>query len=272
MVSNLIIASAVAFGLFVLLTVVQSLRKNVRAGCGATFLLLIGVLTFVVAIVTQVVSQDASANNQDFLFAMIATSILIVGSLIGLILDRGKDSYQALFSRGVLGITTGVMLLAAYFVLPLFPTTILPIPSPTPIAAVVQNTAPSNIVPTDTVDAEAGDEMSGPTLQPTVTRTPIPSPSPTRTRRAYIPPTITPTPDAPTVADECGATVATNLNVRAEPNTEAEVVAIIPEGRYVDLTARTDDFEWWQTEFEGEQGWVAGNFLTFNDACLVEAN
>jgi len=53
-----------------------------------------------------------------------------------------------------------------------------------------------------------------------------------------------------------------NLNLRRTPDTQAEVVARIPNGTSLIISGRTEDNAWFQTSFEGITGWVASDFLT----------
>ena len=61
-----------------------------------------------------------------------------------------------------------------------------------------------------------------------------------------------------------------NLNVRSEPDTDSDIVGIIPEGRFVPVLGRNSDGTWWRTEFEGEQGWIARDFIEPDPICLVD--
>lgn len=84
-------------------------------------------------------------------------------------------------------------------------------------------------------------------------------------------PTANPTKDAvvATVALDPGA----NLNMRRTPDVNAEVIAPIPSGTQVVVTARTGDGGWLQVTYEGQEGWIAARTdtavfvtLSFNGA------
>jgi hypothetical protein len=75
--------------------------------------------------------------------------------------------------------------------------------------------------------------------------------------------------DAPTTIGP-GATVVVigtgeaGLNVRQSASTEAEVVTSLPDGSPMTITGESqeaDGFTWWPVEFDGENGFVAADFI-----------
>lgn len=72
-------------------------------------------------------------------------------------------------------------------------------------------------------------------------------------------PIVVPTVDP--VKDQYVAVVAldagSNLNLRRNPNSSSEVLAQIPSGTQLLVTARTQDELWLQVTFEGTVGWIA---------------
>jgi len=102
------------------------------------------------------------------------------------------------------------------------------------------------------------------TPTPTLTRTPRPSPSATATRERFA--TRTPT-LTPTLPNPCLALVDYNLNVRAAPNFESEVLMVIPFNSTITLFARSQDSAWWLTTYEGQEGWVSREFIRVSDSC-----
>ncbi len=72
--------------------------------------------------------------------------------------------------------------------------------------------------------------------------------------------------DAGSLAEGGTATIADDVNMRAEPTTEAEVVLVISAGTTVTITGGSQDadgYTWWPVELEdGTTGWVAQDFLT----------
>lgn len=85
-----------------------------------------------------------------------------------------------------------------------------------------------------------------------------------------------PTPDP--IKDAFVATADVNpdvsLNLRRNPDENAEVIGKIPAGGQVIVTGRTGDSEWLQTSFEGQDGWIASAFvrITFNGQSAAVAD
>jgi SH3-like domain-containing protein len=61
------------------------------------------------------------------------------------------------------------------------------------------------------------------------------------------------------------------LNLRRNPNTQAEVVAKIPSGTSLVITSKDLSGEWLETEFEGVPGWVSTQYvnLSFNQQAFA---
>jgi uncharacterized protein YgiM (DUF1202 family) len=68
------------------------------------------------------------------------------------------------------------------------------------------------------------------------------------------------------VAGEVLLNEGANLQLRRNPNAQAESLGLIPAGERVVITGRTEDGAWLQTTYEGNQGWVASAYmgLSFN--------
>jgi hypothetical protein len=134
--------------------------------------------------------------------------------------------------------------------------------SPTATPGAATNTAIPTLAPT---------ESSSPVPSATYTATPSPRPTqpptpapPTRTRYATRTYTPSPTPVTP-----CLGVVNYNLRLRAAPNADAETLLVIPFATTIDLYARNSDSTWWQTIYDGQTGWVDGQFMTISAACLA---
>lgn len=121
-------------------------------------------------------------------------------------------------------------------------------PTPTP-------TEPSTPTPTYTPTA---------TMTVTPSRTPRPTETATPARDRFA--SRTPSP-SPTLPDPCLATVDFNLNVRSAPNATAEVLTVIPFGTAVPLFASNADQTWWYVNYEGQAGWIDGQYITRTAAC-----
>jgi hypothetical protein len=102
------------------------------------------------------------------------------------------------------------------------------------------------------------------TFTPTPSRTPQPTATPTNTRVLYASPTPTP---SPTLPNPCVAMLQFNVNLRESPDLDAELLLTIPFDTVVSLYAQSEDGEWWFTEYEGQSGWLKGEFLTLTASC-----
>lgn len=76
----------------------------------------------------------------------------------------------------------------------------------------------------------------------------------------------TPDPEVDAYVAEIILDADANLNLRRTPSVDGEVLVQIPSGAFVIVTARTTDGEWLLTNYEGEDGWIASQFvvITFN--------
>ena len=133
---------------------------------------------------------------------------------------------------------------------------------------------------------------------PTATRTPKPTftPTPPETATPAIAPTNTATPE-PTVTDipldtptpdapptdtpvptlEVARLVINNptLNVRGGPGTNYPVVGRANNGERYDVTGKNSQGSWYQIDFNGQNGWVAGEYVALegdSGAVQVAAN
>ncbi len=134
------------------------------------------------------------------------------------------------------------------------------------LAPIILATATPTATPTEP-DTPTATFTPSPTLTPTLTRTPRPTATPTTTRQQFA--TRTPT-LTPTLPDPCLATVDFNLNVRAEPVEDAELVTTIPFNSTVTVFASNDEERtWWFVRFGDDVGWVLGEFITTTRSCDI---
>ncbi len=62
--------------------------------------------------------------------------------------------------------------------------------------------------------------------------------------------------DGPPIAPACTATSIGTVNVRSQPNTEAEILGQITAGQTLPISARLADGTWWQVDWGGESAWI----------------
>lgn len=66
---------------------------------------------------------------------------------------------------------------------------------------------------------------------------------------------------APALA-QVNATAATDLNLRAGPGGDQQVLSVIPANGEVTVTGCLEAASWCQVDFQGTQGWAYGEYLT----------
>jgi len=104
------------------------------------------------------------------------------------------------------------------------------------------------------------------TPSPTATRTLAPTATATPTRERFV--TATPTLTA-TLPNPCLATANFNVNMRNLPQPEgSEVVILIPFDTVFTVYAPNEDKTWWFAQYEGEAGWINGEFISLTNPCL----
>jgi hypothetical protein len=167
-----------------------------------------------------------------------AGAILLIPNLVRTSLSNDLDSLQQFFNRGQ------------------------PTPSPreaTEDAATFEAfftvTATYTATPSPTFTA---------TPTATASRTPRPTASPSATRQRYL--TRTPT-LTPTLPNPCLAVMNYNVNLRTAPNLDAELVTTIPFETAVTVFGRSEDSQWWFVNYNGQAGWVKGEFIILSASC-----
>jgi hypothetical protein len=246
---------------------IQIANHRVRVGFWGTTWLFSSAIIFVGVGVAVRQSENLPDNAIAVLFAM--SLVMIVFGFGAIWVERNKKGFALLHSRGVLSMGVGIMVGLSLLISPVLPNTVFVIPTPTSIAEALQGK--TGRVSGDVLVIADSQSVVTPTMGiPTVTRQPLPTETPTPTRRAYIPPTATMTPDVPPAPAECDGFVNSNLNVRQEANLDADIVAIVPMGQTLKLYGVNEEKTWWFTEFEGVRGWVYGELLTVDAVCFTE--
>lgn len=94
------------------------------------------------------------------------------------------------------------------------------------------------------------------------------------TQRQAVLPTITPTlaitptplATATPIPPTCDLLVLYNLNLRAEPDANAELLLTIPYSTVIEADAVNDD-GWWHVRYNGQTGWVNGEYVSTMTTC-----
>ncbi len=273
----LLIAAGVAFAaLFALNNLLKTVFRRNRVG----FVDLL--LAFLVALVP--LSGLILAQIRDTPDARVPQAALLLGaalavfSLLLMLLELFR-AQRWKGSRGILGMVTGLLLMLASVTVPLSASLVAQqgdqaaagTPAPTAAAQLPQGEAPE----TEAVDDDPPTPSPTPTRPPateTPTTAPTETPRPTRTPSAtrFLYSTRTPTATL-TAVTPCVASVEYNLRLRAAPNTESETLLVIPFGTTVELYGRgaasENEARWWVARYEGQEGWLDGQYLLVGSAC-----
>lgn len=154
------------------------------------------------------------------------------------------------------------------------------IPTPTPARLVSLFTVTATVEALELPTTRTAEPTEPPTDRPTFTaepsetreprETPTPEQTPTPSRTRFVFNTRTPTPTL-TPVTPCLAETQYNLRLRAEPDYDAETLDTIPFATTIELYGRGGATEggafWWQTRYEGQEGWIDGSFAIIGAAC-----
>lgn len=135
--------------------------------------------------------------------------------------------------------------------------------TPSPEDATQQAQTLAVITPTSTPPPTA---TATPSPTPTLTRTPRPtaSPTPTRARFASRTPTYT-----PTLPNPCLVSALYNVNLRAAPGLDAELLATIPYETVLPAFGRSEDSAWWFVNYNDQAGWISAEFVSSTSVCAA---
>ena len=262
----LLVAAGLVFALlFALNNLLKTLFRRSNLGFVDT---LLAFLTTLVPLVGLILAQTAAAADRRILLAaLVIGGGLAAFSLLILLLELFRPQ-RLKGSRGVLGLYSGLLLIAAVFIVPLSAETLIPV-TPTVVVEAVSpaNTAEASPLPRRATLAPTA-AVPAASVTPEPTDTPRPTRSPSRTPFRFS--TRTPT-STPTLVTPCVASVQYNLRLRAAPNRDAETLLTIPYGTSIELFAKGETSEqnarWWLTIYEDSEGWVDGQYMLVSTAC-----
>jgi len=66
---------------------------------------------------------------------------------------------------------------------------------------------------------------------------------------------------------DCVGIVQNNLNLRAEPGTDAELLVTIPSGTAINLNGTSADGGWLHTTYGQMTGWVSADYVLPGESC-----
>ena len=92
----------------------------------------------------------------------------------------------------------------------------------------------------------------------------LPTRTPTPTE---LPPSPTPEPATPTATPQPGSVYANQaVNVRSGPGTSYGRIGSMAAGQRYPITGKNAAGDWWQIDFNGQQGWVVGSLVSTEGA------
>jgi hypothetical protein len=268
-------AGALFAALFALNNLLKLLFRRGRIGFVD---ILLAFLATLVPLAALVLTQTTDAPDELITRAVILLGAVLAAYSLLIVLLELFRAQRLKGSRGILGMISGLLLMIASISVP-FSASYITQQAAAP-TSLVDTAAPStNIAQAETPTAAR--RTTSPSSTPSPTETPAPTetttPRPTRTPLAtrFQYSTRTPTPTATNVTP-CVASVEYNLRLRAAPNADSETLLVIPFGTTVELYGRgipsanvAGDAEalWWYSTYEGQSGWLDGQFMLVSSAC-----
>lgn len=129
---------------------------------------------------------------------------------------------------------------------------------PTPVDPSALATAQASILqpaePAEPAPAPQGDQQPAADSQPTPQPADTPTPEPT------------PTPEAKAAE----VLVNQQVNVRSGPGTTYAIVGAANQGQRFPITGKSPAGDWWQVNFNGQNGWVFGQLVTAQNTEAVQ--
>lgn len=146
------------------------------------------------------------------------------------------------------------------------PTAIAPTPEATTVVTTIATLAPTDIVTTP----QGLEATPTATVTDTVTETDRVTETPEATATAPVSPTATPTEEPTAEPPETPAapqvTAGNNINVRAGPGTDFDIVGSLAADESAVVTGQNEAGDWWQIDLDGDSGWVLGALVTAENA------
>ena len=248
---------------FALLFIIYLATRALRGRTGITWKALL-LAVFTIAPVSVFVTLNTQPESLA-IPAAITGSLLLAGGVVFL-LERRKGNPGWNQSQGLMAAGVSVLLLVSMFAAPLLPT-------------LMANTVPGAAVSAQ--DDLIDDEVQPPTPQPSPTAQPTSTPTqpPTNTPRPTVQqqtrldsdllealPTqyVFTTPAAtttPAQVELCRGVIQNNLNFRAAPALDADLLLTIPHSTDVGIYGQNSDGTWLSIQHSDQFGWVSAEYV-----------
>lgn len=256
----LVVAGVVFSLLFILNALLNTLRQKVKIGFWELLLAFLAALLPLAGAVMA--ALDYPPQPLPLRAALLLGGGLLLGGLLLALLESRREQ-RLKNSRGILGAGIGFLLMVSTFSVPLTAEQLLlpALATVTPINVAAVQFTPTTFGPTS-APTTSPSATATPTL--TITRTPRPTDTPSATRFVFV--TRTPQPTA-SLPSPCLALALYNVNLRAEPSLDAVVKVTINFDNTIALFGRSENSEWWYGTYDGQDGWVKGEFLDLSVSC-----
>jgi hypothetical protein len=257
-------------GIFALLLILQSLSRALRGRPGVTFLSFLLAL-FTVVPLSLFVIRSNQAEGLPVRVLLVAGMLLIAGIVIAII-ERRRSKPSGNQSAGILAVGVSILLLASVFINPMIVDALAKSASASSGAAETTEVASAASV-TPTEELETPETQTRQTATVFMTNTPLPTitPVPTADLPDVLPTRFIYTTLVPTVTVEvvavCEGINGNNLNLRAEPSADGELLTTIPFSSTIVIYGRNADSTWLLTKFKNQDGWVKAEFVDLNSDC-----
>lgn len=244
-------------GLFVFLLILYTVYRVLRKRSGTTWLHLLLALGAIASF---------SLETSSLRLIGIGLGVTLMGIIV-LLIEQRRASPGFNQSQGVFTIGVSILLLLATVAGPIINSSLSELtdkvaagaPETTAMSVALQPTGTS-VAAQNAVTAVTNTPAPTVALQPV--QVTLPNPLPTR----YIFSTSMPTVTVEYVA-LCQGVVQNNLNLRAHPATDGELLTTIPHSTALQVLGQNEDASWLYVSYEDQSGWINAAYVIQNDDC-----
>lgn len=256
-------------GLFVLLLILYTTYRVLRGRSGTTWLHMLLALGAIIAF--------SFVPARPVLMIVGVAAAVIGGILILIEQRRAKPTWNQ--SQGVFMLGLSALLFLSILAVPMinellagFTDGVVATAQDSASVVGVQPTATTE--PARPVNASAESSVlvtntPAPTLTPAAVEITLANPLPTRYIFSTAMATNATTNNSTNVVTTpvCEGVVQNNLNFRAAPVADAELIATIPHSTDLSIIAENEDGSWLYAKYQNESGWVSAAYVILNSDC-----
>lgn len=256
---GLLAVGLVVLAVLIISTLVRAaLKQHTPAGILSGILALVAITAIAAAVLIHALVLPITPNP--LAPAFVAGLLAISMGMAAFLLERRRQLFRADESSGLLVIAAGVFLVIVALFVPALPSQVWPASPPVTVTVSVRLPSPT-VLPSTTT---APTHTASPSPTQTLTPSPTPQPTVTPTRERYATRTSTPT---AVVEAVCNGVVNFNLNLRATPDLDSQVLVVIPHATILAIGGRSQDAAWWFVEYNDQWGWVSAEYVSAEQRC-----